>query len=197
VSADLRGAAVGTWHQARRNEWRQVDFTKTDLRGAVSQAALFDDCTFDGAKLAKVGFEQCALVRCHFAGTLGGVTFDGRELPDRAAPRAMEDVDFAEARFEQVQFLGCMLDRIVLPEDPDISLIRRYRCVVERALVLIDGDDSRAARRLRGRFENNLRMMRAPEEDYVLNQRDLLASGEDVATLANDVFTRAQAECGP
>jgi uncharacterized protein YjbI with pentapeptide repeats len=196
AKADLRGAAVGTWHQDRRNEWRQVDFTGADFRVAVSQAALFEGCKFDAAKLVKVRFEQCALVCCHFAGALSEVVFDGRELPDRAAPHPMEDVDFTEAQFDQVELLGCKLDRVIIPADPDISLIRRYGCVVEHALALIDDDDSQAARMLRGEFQNTLRMMRGVEEDNLFNRRDYLASGVDVATLATTVFTRAQAECG-
>lgn len=193
--ADLRGAAVGTWSQSRRNEWREVDFSGADFRVAVSQGALYEGCDFGDAKLAKVRFEQCALVRCRFAGALAGVVFDERGLPDRAAPRSMEDVDFSEARFDQVEFLGCNLDRVVVPADPDVVLIKRYRCVIERSLALIEGDDSRAARMLRGEFQNTLRMMRSPEEDNLLNTRDYLSSGEDVAMLANQVFAKAQANC--
>jgi uncharacterized protein YjbI with pentapeptide repeats len=195
--ANLRGAAVGTWHRGRRNEWRQVDFTGADFRVAVSQAALYEDCRFDAAKLTKVRFEQCAMMRCHFAGALSEVVFDGRELPDRAAPHPMVDVDFAGAQFDQVELLGCKLDRVIIPADRDITLIRRYRCVVERALDLISGDDSLPARMLRGDLQNTLRMMRPGEEDNLFNRRDYLAFGEDLAALATTVFTRAQALCGP
>ena len=98
VAADLREAAVGIWSEQRRNEWRQVDFSRADFRVTVSKAALYEECTFDSAKLTSVIFEQCALVRCHFAGALVRVTFDGRVLPDRAPPYPMEDVDFTHAR---------------------------------------------------------------------------------------------------
>lgn len=201
VKADLRDAAVGTWRKGRRwrkgqrNEWRNVDFTGADFRVAVSQGALYEDRDFGTATLAKVRFEQCALVRCRFAGALKDVFFDERELPGRASPHQMQDVDFAEARFDQVDFLGCKLDRVTIPADPDVTLIRRYRCVVEHSLALIEGDDSRAARMLRGEFKNTLRMMKSPEEDNLLNTRDYLAAGEAVALLANDVFTEAQAAC--
>jgi uncharacterized protein YjbI with pentapeptide repeats len=192
--ADLRGAAVGTWHEGRRNEWRNVNFAGADFRVAVSQAALYEDCTFDAAKLAKVRFEQCAFLRCRFAGSVSEVIFDGRELPDRAVPQPMQDVDLADARLERVEFLGCELDRVIIPKDPDISLIRGYRCVVEHALALIDGDNSRPARMLRGELQNTLRMMRAEHEDSIFNQRDY-GSAEGLAALATDVFARAQAQC--
>jgi uncharacterized protein YjbI with pentapeptide repeats len=193
AGADLRGAAVGTWQQGRRNEWRHVDFTGADFRVAVSQAALYEDCEFAGATLDKVRFEQCALVRCHFAGTLSEVVFDGRELPDRPAPGQLDDVNFAEVRLDAVE-LGCRLDRVVIPVDPDVRLIRRYRCVVERALAMIDGDDTRAARMLRGELQNTLRMMRGPEADSLFNLRDYQDS-KDLSALATTVFARAQAEC--
>lgn len=201
VKADLRDAAVGTWRKGRRwrkgerNEWRQVDFTRADFRVAVSEAAVFVDCEFRDTKLAKVEFSQCTLVRCRFAGLLKGVVFDERVLPDRATSEAMVDVDFAEAYFDQVEFRGCRLDRVVIPADPDLTLVRRYRCVVEHALELLEGNESDAARMLRAEFQNTLRGMRSPEEDNVLNTRDYQGWGDEFAALADDVFTKAQAAC--
>lgn len=191
--ADLRGAAVGTWDQGRRNEWRQVDFAGSDFRVGVANAALFEDCEFVAAKLDKVQFEQCAMVRCHFAGDLIEVIFDERELPGRAAPHPLEDVDFADARFDMVEFRGCHFDLVTIPADPDVRLIKNYRCVVEHALAMIKADDSRAAQMLRAEFENTLRMMRGPE-DNLFNRRDYQDSPE-FAELATIVIGRARAEC--
>src|ERR1051326_7559017 len=70
AKADLRDAAVGTWHEGRRNTWRQTDFSASDFRVAVSWMASYVECDFSSAKLAKVKFEQCALARCRFAGPL-------------------------------------------------------------------------------------------------------------------------------
>jgi len=195
AGADLRGSVVGSWHEGRRNEWRRVDFQGADLRHAVSWAALFEDCDFARARLDSVRFEQCALARCRFSGSLRRVAFDGRELPDRAAPSPLHGVDFRAARFEQVEFLGCKLDRAILPEDPDLELIPHYRCVVERSLALLEGDGSLEARMLRAEFTNALRMMRAADEDFVFNRRDYRGRDEGLLRLAEDVYRRAQAAC--
>lgn len=141
----------------------------------MSSAALYEDCDFTLAKLAKVKFEQCSLVRCRFSGPLREVLFDGRGIGGRPAPQPMEDVDFSEALFDQVEFMGSDLSRVTIPADADVRLIRRYRCVVEHALSALEGNQSLTARMLRGEFENRLRMMRAgqgEEEDNVFNRRD-------------------------
>ena len=103
------------------------------------------------------------------------------------------DIDFADARFDFVEFMGCHFDMVTIPADPDVRLIKNYRCVVEHALAMINGDDSRAAQMLRAEFENTLRMMRGPE-DNLFNRRDYQDS-EEFAELATIVIGRAQAEC--
>ena len=40
IKADLRDAAVGTWHAGRGNEWHRVDFSGADFRVGVSQGTL-------------------------------------------------------------------------------------------------------------------------------------------------------------
>lgn len=197
AGADLRGAAVGTWHDNRRNEWRRIDFSRADFRVGVSWGALYEDCGFAAAKLTSVEFGQCTLVRCRFAGPLRGVLFDGRPVPDRPFGGRLEDVDFTDALFDEVEFKGMHLDRTVLPADPDVRLIRHYRCVVERALTLLEGDESLAARRMRAEFNNSLHMMRTPDEDNIFNVRDYRdRGGDELAARALAVYTQAQAHCG-
>jgi uncharacterized protein YjbI with pentapeptide repeats len=195
--ASLRDAAVGTWHEGRRNAWRRVDFRGADFRVVSPLAAVYEDCDFSGARLAKVRFEQCSLTRCRFAGALREVVFDGRRLEDRPAPAPMGQVDFTGAVFDQVEFMGTDLARVTLPQDPDVRLIRRYRCVLEGALVALNGDGSLPARMLRGEFSNRLRMMRGTgEESNVFNRRDYIFSGgEELVGLADRVFAAAEADC--
>lgn len=192
--ADLRGAAVGTWHQGRRNEWRRFDFGGSDFRVIVAQAALFEDCESVAAKLDKVQFEQCAMVRCHFAGIWLRSSSMSASCPAGLHPQPLEDVDFADALFDMVEFMGCKLDQVIIPADSDVRVIKNYRCVVEHALAMINGDDSLVARMLRGEFENTLRGMRGQEEDTLFNQRDYQVS-QEFAELATIVIGRAQAEC--
>lgn len=176
---------VGTWHDGRRNEWRRVDFTGADLRVAACQSALYEDCDFSSANLTNVTFGQCALVRCTFSGRMRDVVFDGRELPGNSPPQPLVEVDFGRAVFEDVELLGYVLDRVVLPRDPDVRVIRGYRSVVERALAQLGDDESLPARMLRAEFSNWLHMARAATEDSVFNRRDYLASGgEELADLA-------------
>jgi hypothetical protein len=159
--------------------------------------ASYEDCDFWGARLAKVKFEQCALVRCRFAGALRDVTFDGRGLADRPAPPPMEGVDFSGAVFDQVDFMGFDLSQVVLPHDPDVRLIRRYRCVLTHALAVLGAGDSLPVRMLRGEFTNRLRMMKGTvEESNIFNRRDYLASGgQELANLADSVLSGAERAC--
>lgn len=178
AKADLREAAVGTWFENHRNLWRGVDFSGADLRVGVSWAAIYEDCDFSSAKLEKMKFEQCTLIRCRFAGLLREVIFDGRGVAGRPASPPMESVDFAAVVFDQVDFMGFDLSRVILPQDPDIRLIRRYRCVLQRALDNLEVEGSLSARMLRGEFINRLKMMRGPaEESNAFNRRDYLSSG--------------------
>ncbi len=198
ANANLRDSAVGTWHKDRRNVWRQVDFSGSDFRVGVSWAAVYEGCDFSAARLSGVKFEQCALTSCRFAGVLREVVFDGRGVADRPASPPMQDVDFADALFDQVEFMGFDLLGAVLPRDPDVRLIRRYGCVLERALAALGADDSLPARMLRGEFTNRLKMMRgaAGEESNTFNRRDYLSSGgQELAELADHVLSEAETAC--
>lgn len=117
VGADLSGSAVGTWDEGEGNLWSQVDFTGADLRVLTNRCATYEDCELADADLTGVVFEQCTLRRCHFAGELREVTFDGRAVDDRPAPRRWEDVDFREAHFDLVHFLDLDLADVALPAD--------------------------------------------------------------------------------
>lgn len=199
--ADLRGAALGTWQDGHGNSWRAVDLRRADLRGSVCVAARFEDCDFSDARLTGISFEQCTLLRCRFAGALNDVTFDGRSVPDRPAAATMRDVDLADARFDQVDFRGSDLSGVVLPADPDLRVIRRYPCTVERALADLDRADAdpAASRVLRAVLQSRRHLLRSgsSEDDAaVLNRRDFLPfGGEELAALAFDVLTRAEAYC--
>lgn len=106
ANASLRESAVGTWDRERRNVWRRVNFSGSDFRVGVSQEAVYEDCDFLDAQLENVEFGQCAFARCRFAGELKQVVFDGRNLNDRPAPPQMEAVDFSDAFFRHVEFMG-------------------------------------------------------------------------------------------
>lgn len=196
AKASLREAAVGTWHEGRRNVWRRVDFSGSDFRIGVSHEAVYEDCDFSGAKLDKVEFGQCAFSRCHFAGELKQVVFDGRDLTDRPAPPPMEAVDFSDAYFNQVEFKGFDLEAVVLPKDADVRLVRHARCVAREGLEMISDDTSADARVLRALLERRLRGPGTEQDSEVFNRRDYLDfGGPGLVALAEDIFRRAAAAC--
>ena len=196
VKASLRNAVVGAWYEGRGNRWSGINFSGADFRVVPPEQATFEDCDFSEAKMAKVRFEQCTLIRCRFAGELREVVFDGRELPDRPASPSMESVDFSDARFQQVEFMGFDLNGLILPNDPDLRVVRRARCVARRGIELLDGDDRVQARMLRAMLETRLRGAGTESEARVFNRRDYLElGGVDLLRLAEDVTTRAETDC--
>ncbi len=195
--ASLRDAAVGTWHEGRRNAWRRVDFGRSDFRVVEPLEAVFEDCDFSGAKIRGVNFSQCSFARCRFAGAIREVLFDGRDLsPERPAPPQMNMVDFRSALFCDVDIRGFDMEDVMLPDDPDVRLYRRARCVAQRGNQLLDGDDGISARMLRADLENRLRGPGDDQEASVFNRRDYEQSGgTDLVLLAEGVLGRAESEC--
>jgi uncharacterized protein YjbI with pentapeptide repeats len=195
--ASLRDAALGTWHEGRRNTWRRVDFSRADFRIGACREALFEDCDFSGAKVSGIEFSQCALTSCRFAGAMSNVLFDGRDLsPDRPAPPQLSKVDFSAAVFRDVEFRGFDLEDVMLPGDPDVRLLRRARCVARRSIEILDGNDSISARMLRADMLNRLRGPGNDQEASVFNRRDYERSGgTELVALAENVLLRAEAEC--
>ena len=111
----------------------------------------------------------------------------------------MKEVDFSGARFNEVDFLGFNLDGVVLPDDPDLRLVRQFPCAVKRALFLLEDDQTPTAGVLRADLEARLQMLQdgGHEDDAnVINRRDyLLDGGEELAALAIDTLTRPEADC--
>ena len=197
VETDLREAVIGTWHDGRRNSWSSVDFSGADFRGATgARQALFEDCTFSHTRLVRFDFDQCSLSRCRFAGELVEVLFDGRDLSKSPAPPPMREVDFSKSTFQDVEFRGFDLEQVTLPVDPDVSLVRRYRCVAERGLTELEGDESVPAEMLRAQLSGALRGPGTLTEAHVFNRRDYASSGGDeLADRAQELFRRLEAEC--
>jgi Pentapeptide repeats (8 copies) len=72
-----------------------------------------------------VNFWQSSIIGCTFAGPLTDVVFDGRMLNEaKPDPNPMRDVDLSGAIFDGVEFRGVTFDRVRLPSDPDLYLIR-------------------------------------------------------------------------
>jgi hypothetical protein len=158
---------------------------------------VFEDCDFSGAKVTGIKFSQCALARCRFAGAVRDVLFDGRDLsPERPAPPQMSKVDFSAAVFRNVEFRGYDLADVTLPDDPDLRVLRRARCVARKAVQMLDGREDMQSRMLRAVLESRLRGPGDEREAEIFNRRDYREmGGEELVDLADDVLGRAEAEC--
>lgn len=187
VGAKLSDAAIGTWWEGKANTWLRVVFDSADLSGALVEACLLEDCSFGGTHLSEVEFDQVRLRRCRFAGLMRQVLFESRTLPRRAAPAPMVDVDFTEALFEDVEFRGCMFERVSLPQG--VRVIPAYPRVARRGLELLAADESIDARMLRAQFENDLKLPGSEDAVGVYNRRDYVSSGgEGFADFAESIL---------
>jgi len=91
-------------------------------------------------------------------------------------------VDFTAADLDGVEFMGCQLDSVRLPED--VIRIPRAYDVTRRQLRLLEGDDSRQARIVRAALEHSLKGPQDKKADGIFRRGDYLEFGEDVAALA-------------
>jgi uncharacterized protein YjbI with pentapeptide repeats len=199
--ADLRGSALGSWHDGKRNRWQHVDFSRATLLSTALLTADFTDCNFAHAELKGVQFSQCNLSGCRFEGALVGVLFDGRGLPGRPAPREL-NCDFSRTTFSDVEFLGFRLTRVLLPDDPDLVLVPNFERIGHRIAAALADDQSLPARQLRGVITNWLKGLaaatpRCAQTAVVLNRRDWRDwGGSPLDALAERLVADAQNEHG-
>jgi len=119
----------GRWRR-RGCTFRRVDFSGADLSGVMVDNALFEDCDFAGARLAKATF-TCDLVRCRYAGHLHDVTFNGRRGVSRRSV-TIDDVDLSGAELHYVGFRAVDLAGFRLPVNPTIRVVSNWPCVHAR-----------------------------------------------------------------
>lgn len=197
VGADLRKAVLGSWYENRENVWCHVNFSRANLRRIVSTAATFEDCDFADAQLVKVDFQSSSFVRCKFAGLVREVIFyDHGYKTGKAEPNRMVDVDFSEAELRMVEFRRLDLDRVTFPTAVSHLVVTNYRCVLDRALAVLAGEDSPRARRLRAVLELRQRWAGAHQVAGVFNEHDFVEMGDaDEARFATDLLRRVEQEC--
>jgi len=197
IGSSHRGSILGSYPEGGRVNWQGVSFAEADLRHSASYGAVFRDCDFSHARLEESNFHQCELSHCRFAGRIEDVLFDGRALPDRAPPVEMDDVDFSDAHFVDVDFRGFSLGKVQLPRDPDVFPIRRFPCVARRVMHALSAQESAPANMVRGMLANALPWLDdRPEAVWVFNRRDWIEwGGEETLRLAEAVMKQAEAEC--
>ena len=194
--SSLRGSVLGAWSAGKGNLFSRVDFVGSDFRDCTSMTAIFEDCDFSRARLDKVQFERCGIVRCTFAGILYEVEFDGRVFePDMREPNRYEDVDMSDALLRLALFRGIDLPAFKLPDDPGLRVIRNYPCVVTAAVKALQGRDDKAGRVLRAVLSGES----TAERGYpfgLFNRADwVLLGGEELAELTDATLSKAEDAC--
>ena len=138
--ADLREVAIGTstvpTHETR---WRNIDFTKAVLRGALFSGCRMDNVTFENAQLNKASFQQCGMSRVTFAGKMREVEFDFRPLKDVPAPGKLVDSNFTRAVMWDVRIIGVYLENTHFPDD--VRIVHNYPLVGLGAIEWIMDND--------------------------------------------------------
>ncbi|WP_375504176.1 pentapeptide repeat-containing protein [uncultured Jatrophihabitans sp.] len=123
--ADLRSRALGTpeW-RGLPTVWRRVAFDRAQLRESEFTGSVLEACTFEKtSKLLQL--QDCEVIDCTFRGKLDTLLIDGRGLSQPVSPSAFS-ADFREAVFSDSSITGYVLDRVLLPEQADLVVVRRY-----------------------------------------------------------------------
>jgi uncharacterized protein YjbI with pentapeptide repeats len=126
-AADLRESLLGGIDGGKRNTFRNVDFSRADLRGTMYFPAEFFECVFKNSRLKNINFDSSCFTDCTFEGELREVIFNRVSPSDDGPfpPNDMRGVDFSKARLRWVEFRGIELDDVRLPADPDHIIIER------------------------------------------------------------------------
>jgi len=144
----------------------------------------------------QVDFQSSSFIRCRFGGKLEEVIFwDHGYKTGKPSANQMEDVDFSHAKLRWVEFRRLNLDRVKLPEDGEHIVVRHYRCVLERALHVLKGDDRVMARGLMAHLENRLKWIGPHQEIDIFNRYDLGEHGKEEVEFAVALLRRVEEEC--
>lgn len=196
IAADLRAGALGGWLSGRGNRFRNVDFSRADLRNTESSTASYEDCRFADTRLDKMDFQSSTFVRCQFSGDLREVIFWNRGFQDpRAESNTMEGVDFSGARFRDVEFRGLSLESVRLPEDPDHFKSHHYTCVLQRGLDRLSHDSSPKMRAIRALFEHTLKWAAPNQCRGVFAVHDFVGDSEDAKRFMTSFLEKLESEC--
>jgi hypothetical protein len=142
------------------------------MRDTINQSTWYRACDFGEANLARVKFTQCSFDRCRFSGLLHEVLFDGRSFVDTPGTEVFCEVDFSEARFDDVMFMGLNLGDVPMPAEGNVRVLLRARGTIERALEMLKDDPSRNARVLEAVLEDELKAMQGEDYDIIWNSDD-------------------------
>jgi hypothetical protein len=175
--------------------WSEVDFSRADMRGIVSDEGIFTDCEFADARLEHIDFGGSVFTRCHFAGRLREIEFYDRWLHGHLRePNRMLDCDMSETLLDWVDFRRLDLDRVKLPSGPEHLIVSQYRSVLRCALDRLAGGRERWQLRLRGMLENDLKWC-GPHRKVGVFFKDNLGETPDEIEKAVELLRSCEDEC--
>jgi uncharacterized protein YjbI with pentapeptide repeats len=180
--ADLAGAILGPG-----TRFQDCDFGGARMRGVQADSAAFMGCDFAGAELLEDDFNRTVFDRCHFAGLLKDVRFRAEswhlnEVTRRANPPDADCVrscDFRRARLRSVSFEHLTLKGVRFPNDDEHLALANLRCVLHRLEQLLAGEESRAARELSVRVDQQLKALHRSRSHGYLSLEDMTETATD------------------
>ncbi len=144
--ARLRSGALGTgaW-RGLRVVWRRVAFDRADLRESVFLGCVLEGCTFEQtSRLLQITDSE--VDDCTFVGRLTSLLVSGEGHRVPVSPRAFS-ADFSRAVFRDSKIEGYSLDRVRLPEQDDLVVVRHYPSVMKTAAAYLEAADPSPAGR--------------------------------------------------
>ena len=202
--AILRDSGLGGWMPGGGgNRFARSSFRGADLRDIGCPAATFEDCDFSHARLDKAEFGATRFERCRFAGPLREVIFartavvntgNGFEPVDLG--NQLRDCDFRDAVLFWCDFRQLDLRSVVLPADPDLIIVERYPCVLDRLLPKVDSGRTPGALALRGKLGHDRKWLHPDREVGLFHRAELReGGGDDVLAEAERLLREAESEC--
>ena len=178
------------------------DFGGAHLRGLRADSAAFNGCDFSEAELLQDDFNRCQFQRCRFAGLITEVCFRAEswhadEVTRRVSPPdpdCVTDCDFTQARLRSVSFEHLNLREVRFPDDDEHLALPDLRCVLLQLRQQLAHDDSRVARQLSIRVDQQLSALPRSRSHGYLSLPDLTESASHIEAHTVTRWVREAAE---
>lgn len=184
IRCSFRGTYLDGAELGPGSRFEQCDFGGAHLRGLRADSAAFNGCDFSEADLLQDDFNRCQFQRCRFAGLITEVCFRAEswqadEVTRRVSPPdpdCVTDCDFTQARLRSVSFEHLNLREVRFPDDDEHLALPDLRCVLLRLRQQLARDDSRVARQLSIRVDQQLSALPRSRSHGYLSLPDLTES---------------------
>lgn len=191
AGTDLRGSLLGG-DGTSLNTWVKVSFDGADLRDCGFADSIMTQCSFRDTKFLRPQFVRMHLTDCIFTGRLKTAMFVGSAGTSGVRTSPFTRVDFTGSIFEDVAFVGCRFDEVLLPTAGGVWAVESFPPVARRMLALLESDVSSAAEELRFTLEHAVRYDATDDTVCVFNDSDLARwGGENLVRLTHQTFELA------